>query len=154
MSWGGLFAVALAQRVKVTSLTLIAPGIYQRNALNQAVRLASALLRGEQFEFGFSAEDFTYKQQAFVDNDPLRVKAVSPRFCLQTLWLQQLTRTWLQKPNVPAAIHLAPQDRIINSAITTAQSQNLKQFFYPDSAHSIVLDAPSQLAQNIASWLP
>ncbi len=162
LSWGGMLALytALRRGPLFDSLTLIAPGIHALSdpGLLRKTRIAGSILAGSgaaDVPLDIKVDDFTGIPEftRYIAGDECRIKAVSARFCLETLKMRQfIARNMGRRKLLPAQLLLAEHDRIIDNAATRALlHRHLDQVtVYAGARHSLVFEKPREVAMDIA----
>ncbi|GEM_PF-19581 len=168
LSWGGKLALYAAVRrpLLFDSLTLIVPGLYPRRdiSLPHRARVAASLLLGRGGAYvplPIRDQEFTRRADrlSFVATDPLRVRAVTARFCLENLKMGRFLEEHVVRLRTPAQLLLAGEDRVIDNAATDklfslAGSPHKRVEVCEGAAHSLVFEAPDRVARALASWPP
>ncbi len=137
ISWGGKYAAcyALDRPDRLAGLVLVAPGLSARVDLPLATKLAvgvcAALAPRRAFPIPLNEPElFTDNpaRQAWIRDDPLRLRAASARFLAVSRWMDR--RLAAAPPGSlapPVHLLLARRDRIIDNARTRALLERLAQ---------------------------
>lgn len=159
MSWGGLLAAHAAMDTlhPFASIALLAPALFPTRKLSP-LGYAKALVALTGFRLPAALPlvpaDFTkaLEKQAFVTDDPWRVKEVTGRFLLVTWRLQQLVRHLA--PRVAARlILLAGDDAVIDNRRTArfAEKKGYAVATLAGAAHSLALEDPAWVAAQLVA---
>lgn len=164
LSWGGLYLLYAAKHLTpiVNSVIAVSPGIYLRKpfgpmtAWNSVKNLFS---EGHwRFELMYRPEDFSNNidRIRFIKEDPWRVKKIGPRLIGATALMQGMIRSPFYRSSLKGSLMvpqvvLASGDVMIDSQRTLELCEDLEFGVRTlDGGHSLVLDAPEELAQQIA----
>ncbi len=164
LSWGGLYLLYAAKHLTpvVNSVIAISPGIYLRKPFGLTTAWDSLknlyFERQWRFELLYQPQDFSQidKQRDFIKVDPYRVKKIGPRFIAATALMQAVLKSRPYRSSsstssmVPQVV-LASQDQLIDTQKTLELCEELEFGFRTVAGgHSLVLDAPEELALQIA----
>ncbi len=165
LSWGGLLALyaALRRGFLFDSVTLIAPGIFSRKDIALPSRLAAGwhFLRGRadaaRIPLRIDPEDFTrrFDKREFIENDPLRVREVTVRFCIETLKMRAFVQESVGRRRPPPLQCLcAGHDRLIDNTRTEALlgRYGARVVTLPGQEHSLVYEDPGRVGAEIADF--
>jgi pimeloyl-ACP methyl ester carboxylesterase len=163
LSWGGLYLLYAAKHLSpiVNSVIAISPGIYLRKAFGMTTAWESLknlyFERQWRFELLYQPHDFSQidKQIKYIENDPFRIQKIGPRFIAATALMQGVLKSRLYRSTSPASmvpqVVLASQDQIVDTQKTLELCEELEFGFRTIAGgHSLVLDAPDELALQIA----
>lgn len=168
VSWGGKLAVAFARKhpTCVASLTLVAPGIYPAVDLPVAqkanIALAGAVTPTRLFAIPLNdPELFTdnVERQRFIQNDTLRLTAVTARFLLQSRRLDRNVRISDLRFSFPIKLFLAQNDRIIKNQPTLnlfrSWHARFKQVtWYPNTNHTLEFEPNTErYFRDLLEWI-
>ncbi|MBN2560533.1 MAG: alpha/beta fold hydrolase [Phycisphaerae bacterium] len=169
VSWGGKLAVALAgaEPKKVSSMTLIAPGLFPKVDLTtgEKFRVALAMLRDTDRMFDIplnAARLFTANPRRieFVENDGLKLTQVTASFLVASRRLDRLVSRFGESAwRGPVHLLLAGRDKIIDNERTRhwlrdLPSEDRKVTEYPDADHTIEFEAdPSRFLEDLVGWI-
>jgi acylglycerol lipase len=130
VSWGGKLALALYRQepARIRGLSLVAPGLFPRVDLpmGQKVRVGLSLLAAPRTRFEIPLNEpelftATPRWQAFLHNDPLRLRQVTASFLWASRLLDRYVRGLVRRrPGRSVHVFLASEDRIIDNALTKA----------------------------------
>ncbi len=161
LSWGGLLAAyaGLRRGFLFDSITLIAPGICARTrpSVWQSMAVAARLAAGQptaRIRLPIRARQFTRRADRldYIRQDPLRVQAVSARFCLETVKMRRFVADTMDRRQLPPArALLAADDTIVDNARTRAllARGNVSTRTYAGRVHSLVFEDPERVAEDI-----
>lgn len=157
--WGANCAVhyALADSGGLASLCLLAPSLFPAAALRRPLSSGSSALATEAPPT--PVELFTRGPQyrEFILPDPLRLRAVSPRFNGILQQMSQMLAAKCLKLTQPMLLLLAQQDAMVDNAATEKLFARLKvspkQLHTLPAAHGIQFDAPQRVTELLAGWI-
>lgn len=128
VSWGGKLALALYRHApeRVRGLSLVAPGLFPRVDLPLAekVRVGWSFIAARRALFDIPLNEpelftATPHWQAFLRDDPLRLRQVTAAFLVASRRLDRYVRgVGRDRRGVPLRVFLAGEDRIIDNAAT------------------------------------
>ncbi len=169
VSWGGKLALALMRYLptRITSLTLVAPGLFPRVDLPLAqkirVGLSSIMARRALFPIPLDeASLFTGNpaRRQFIENDSLRLRRVTASFLLASWRLDRCARAAARRRrDCPLRVFLAGQDRIIDSERTKAFVRRLRWAAreiteYQHAHHTLEFEPdPEPYLADLVDWL-
>lgn len=162
LSWGGLFALytSLRRSIYFDSLTLIAPGIFQKSPLPllDKLQVASGILLNnpqKMVSIPINTEHFTKRadKTAFIKDDKYRTKEVSASFCFETLKMRKFCQEFTAKRQlIPTTLLLAQNDEIIDNQQTGqlfCNKDEVRMIQIPDTEHSLIFEATAKVAEEI-----
>lgn len=158
--WGGTAAICTAeiQPERFRSLILLAPSVFpvqDIGAQELALGTSSAptetpLVPIDRFTQGSQYTDY-------IVPDPLRTRAVSPRFNQIMADMQSMLGPRWLKLTIPTLVVLTDRDRLSDNdkherAFQALRSKG-KQLVFVPGEHGLQFDAPTESADAIAAWL-
>ncbi len=168
VSWGGKLAMALSKTIphKLTSITLIAPGMFPRVdvSLSDKIAIASAIISNPAKQFPIplnQPELFTDnpERQNFIRNDKLKLTKVSARFLYNSRKLDGFILKSPQRLKCPSKLFLAGRDKIIDNCKTLKFYRKLKSSvlkevtFYSQASHTIEFEADNRrFLADLKDW--
>jgi len=166
LSWGGKLALSygLSYPQDIDGLVLITPGLRANVDVSFASKLKIALLSplnpGARVPVPIQPEMFTTTPLYldYIRQDPLRLTTATVRFFWQSHRLDRYVDRNIARNRLPLQLFLADGDTIIdNQAVLTllqqGKSAGLDVLRYGDQTHSIQLDAPQRLVDDMTEWL-
>jgi acylglycerol lipase len=166
LSWGGKLALSygLSFPQDVDGLVLITPGL--RAAVDVSpwnkmkIALLSVLDPTARVSVPIQPEMFTTTPLylEYIRRDPLRLKSATVRFFWQSRALDRYVERNIVGNRLPVPLFLAGEDRIIDNqgvldVLRRGAAPELALVTYPEQTHSVQLDAPRRLAQDVATWV-
>ena len=162
MSWGGKLALYLALRRPCffESLTLMAPGLFPARGMGilRSAKAAIGMLgRGTAtVSLPIHDDDFTAREDmtAFIRADPLRVRAVTASFCVESLKMGAFIEEHIHQLRMPALLLLAGADTVIRNEPTQALFNSAGSHWkrvetLPQARHTLVFEAPDAVASSM-----
>jgi acylglycerol lipase len=166
MSWGGKLALGygLTHPEDIRGLVLITPGIRALVDVSLFTKLRILVFSQTQplepIAIPIQPEMFTAipRHLEFIHSDPLRLKYATARFFLESHRFDGYIDDLMASLRLPVQLFLAGRDRLIdNDGVQRVLKQGaqgeLKIVIYEDQTHSIQLDAPERMVQDIVEWL-
>ena len=166
LSWGGKLALSygLAHPQDVDGLVLVTPGLRAKVDVSFPNKLKIALLSplnpGARVPVPIQPEMFTTTPLylEYIRDDPLRLTSATVRFFWQSHRLDRYVDRNIAGNQLPVLLFLAGQDTIIdNNGVLEVLLQNrapgLDVLWYEDQTHSIQLDAPQRLVDDMTNWI-
>ena len=166
LSWGGKLATAyaLSHPEDIDGLVLITPGLRAKVDVTLPQKLKIALLSplnpGARVGVPIQPTMFTSTPQYldYIRNDPLRLNSATVRFFWQSRRLDSFIEGAIETERLPVQLFLAGKDTIIdNEGVTAllrrARNAEMDVVEYADQTHSIQMDAPQRLVDDISRWL-
>ena len=166
LSWGGKLALSygLTYPQDVDGLVLITPGLRARVDVSLANKLKIALLSplnpAARVPTPIEPEMFTTTPVYldYIRRDPLRLHSATVRFFWQSRRLDKYVDRHIAGNRLPVQLFLAGQDRIIDNdgvleVLQQGRAPGLDVLRYEDQTHSIQLDAPQRLVDDMMHWL-
>jgi acylglycerol lipase len=166
LSWGGKLALSyvLSHPEDVDGLVLITPGLRAAVDVSFFDKLKIALLSPLQptarVRVPIRPDMFTTTPEylAYIQQDPLRLTSATVRFFWQSHRLDRYIDRNIGSNRVPVQLFLAGQDKIIDNEavlelLLQGRSPGLDVLGYEDQTHSIQLDAPQRLVDDVTDWI-
>ena len=166
LSWGGKLAMAygLAYPEDIDGLVLITPGLRAEvdvSFLNKLkIVLLSPIYPTARVPTPIQPEMFTTTPVYldYIRQDPLRLTSATVRFFWQTHRLGKYIERHIGGNRHPIQLFLAGRDTIIDNEgvlqlLKRAYGPGLDVLTYEDQTHSIQLDAPKRLVDDMTDWL-
>jgi acylglycerol lipase len=166
MSWGGKLALGygLSYPEDVRGLVLITPGIRALVDVSLFTKLKILVFSQTQplepIAIPIEPEMFTTipHNLEFIHRDPLRLKYATARFLIESRRLDGYIDDLMPRLRLPVKLFLAGGDRLIDNqgvrlVLERSAHGELKTVIYEDQTHSIQLDAPERMVQDIVEWL-
>lgn len=166
LSWGGKYVMAYDATYPdaVDGMILVTPGMKPSVDLSMiektAVMIDSIFSRTRQHRIPIEAEMFTTTPEhlQYIKNDPLKLHTASAAFLMQSRSMDKLVKKMDDGKHPPMLVILAGKDQIIDNEatrklVTRDPSRHVTVVEYPDQTHSIQLDAPVRLADEIVGWI-
>jgi alpha-beta hydrolase superfamily lysophospholipase len=166
LSWGGKLALSygLAHPQDVDGLVLITPGLRAKVDVSFPNKLKIALLSplnpGARVPVPIQPEMFTTTPLYldYIRGDPLRLTSATVRFFWQSHRLDKYVDNNIAGNRLPAQLFLAGKDTIIDNdgvleVLRQGQVPGLDVLWYEDQTHSIQLDAPQRLVEDMSDWI-
>lgn len=166
LSWGGKLALSygLAYPADIDGLVLITPGLRAETDVSLLNKLKITLLSplnptarvSTPIEPGMFTTTPVYLD--YIRQDPLRLNSATVRFFWQTHRLDRYIDRNIADNRHPVQLFLADGDRIIDNdgvlkVLERGQAPGLNVLMYEDQTHSIQLDAPQRLVEDMTDWL-
>jgi len=166
LSWGGKLALSygLTHPQDVDGLVLITPGLRAEVDVSFANKLKIALLSplnpGARVPVPIQPEMFTTTPLYldYIRDDPLRLTSATVRFFWQSHRLDKYVDRNIAGNRLPVQLFLAGKDTIIDNdgvleLLLQGQAPGLDVLSYEDQTHSIQLDAPQRLVDDMTDWI-
>jgi len=166
LSWGGKLALAygLSHPEAVDGLILITPGLRAEvdvSLLNKLkIALLSPLNPTARVPTPIQPEMFstTPVYLDYIRNDPLRLNSATVRFFWQSHRLDKYIDRNIAGNRLPVQLFLAGNDTIIDNdgvlkVLQQGRELGLDVLWYEDQTHSIQLDAPQRLVDDMTDWI-
>jgi pimeloyl-ACP methyl ester carboxylesterase len=169
MSWGGLLAAHIARNEPSlwSSVTLIAPAIFTTKMPTPKHLVQSCFRPWLKVDLPIILQDFSLSPeiQVEIERDPYRVTVVSMATLIHTAKLQASMRggwtdRWRSKATpasklVPIQVLLSDRDSLIDSkrTATWARRLDIEVAWAYNSAHSLVLDCPKWVANQLTAFI-
>ena len=166
LSWGGKLALSygLAHPQDVDGLVLITPGLRAKVDVSFTNKLKIALLSplnpGARVPVPIQPEMFTTTPLYldYIRGDPLRLTSATVRFFWQSHRLDKYVDSNIAGNRLPVQLFLAGKDTIIDNdgvleVLRQGQVPGLDVLWYEDQTHSIQLDAPQRLVEDMSDWI-
>ena len=166
LSWGGKLALSygLAHPQDVDGLVLITPGLRAKVDVSFPNKLKIALLSplnpGARVPVPIQPEMFTTTPLYldYIRGDPLRLTSATVRFFWQSHRLDKYVDSNIAGNRLPVQLFLAGKDTIIDNdgvleVLRQGQVPGLDVLWYEDQTHSIQLDAPQRLVEDMSDWI-
>ena len=166
LSWGGKYVMAYDATYPdaVDGMILVTPGMkpcVDLSAIEKvAVMIDSIFSRTRQHRIPIEPEMFTATPEhlQYIKNDPLKLHTASAAFLMQSRSMDKLVKKMDDTKRPPMLVILAGKDRIIDNdatrkLVTRDPARLVTVVEYPDQTHSIQLDAPERLADEIVGWI-
>ncbi|MGH7795177.1 MAG: alpha/beta fold hydrolase [Candidatus Binatia bacterium] len=166
VSWGGKLALGygLTYPEDVRGLVLITPGLRALVDVSLLTKLRilifSWLQPTEPIAIPITSEMFTTTPQYldYINQDPLRLKYATAKFLTESRRLDGYIDDLITDLRLPVQLFLAGGDRLIDNegvrrVLQQPAENKLEILMYEDQTHSIQLDAPERLVQDIIGWL-
>jgi alpha-beta hydrolase superfamily lysophospholipase len=162
--WGAVLAINVAAEIDLASLILLAPGLYSTAPLVSRMKEQESIATSSRedqpcLQSPITEEMFTRGPmlENFVNKDPDRLAAFTPRFHQIMAKLGMGAQLKLPKLKAPILMVLATRDEATDNPQTerhiarlTAGRAKVERI---EAAHGIQLDAPEALAGVIRSWI-
>ncbi len=166
LSWGGKLALAygLSHPNAIDGLVLITPGLRAKVDVSLLTKVKIALLSPvnptARVPVPIRPEMFT-TTPVFLDyirSDPLRLTSATVRFLWQSRRLDGYIDHNIAANRIPVQLFLAGNDTIVDNegvlqVLEKGRGPGLDVLLYADQTHSIQLDAPRRLVNDMADWL-
>lgn len=168
ISWGAKWATAFCLKYPnlISGLVLITPGLVPKVDYTPLEKLSiavSALLSPNRL-FGVPIPDASYftddpASARFIDEDPLRLRQVTARFCAVSFKLDMFIKRNYRTLGMPAALFLAGKDRIIDNEgvkklFDGFASKKRHVLYYKDACHTLEFDSvKARFIQDLCDWL-
>ncbi|MGD2074979.1 MAG: alpha/beta fold hydrolase [Gammaproteobacteria bacterium] len=166
LSWGGKLALsyALDHSEEIDGLVLITPGLRAQVDVSLLSKLKIALLSPlsptARVPVPIRPEMFTTTPLYldYIRDDPLRLTSATVRFFWQSRRLDKYIDHNIASNRLPVQLFLAGQDRIIDNdgvleLLSAGRTPEMEVLNYPDQTHSIQLDAPQRLVEDMTQWI-
>ena len=166
LSWGGKLALAygLSHPEAVDGLVLITPGLRAQVDVSGLDKMKIALLSPlnpmARVATPIQPEMFTTTPVYldYIRNDPLRLSSATVRFFWQSHRLDTYVDRNIPNNRLPVQLFLAGSDTIIDNTgvlqvLEQGQAPGLDVLWYADQTHSIQLDAPQRLVNEMSDWI-
>jgi alpha-beta hydrolase superfamily lysophospholipase len=166
LSWGGKLALAygLSHPKAVDGLVLITPGLSAEvdvSVLNKLkIGLLSPLNPTARVPTPIQPEMFTTTPVYldYIRNDPLRLSSATVRFFWQSHRLDKYVDRNIAGNQLPVQLFLAGNDIIVDNdgvlqVLQQGREPGLDVLWYGDQTHSIQLDAPQRLVNDMTDWI-
>ena len=166
LSWGGKLALAygLSQPDAVAGLVLITPGLRAEVDVSRRNKLKIAALSPTfpkaRVPTPIQPEMFTTTPVYldYIRNDPLRLTSATVRFFWQSHRLDGFIDRNIGGNRLPVQLFLAGNDTIIDNdgvleVLEQGRESGLDVLWYDDQTHSIQLDAPQRMVNDITDWI-
>lgn len=166
LSWGGKLALAygLSHPQAVDGLVLITPGLRAKvdvTMLNKLkIGLLSPLNPTARVPTPIQPEMFTTTPVYldYIRNDPLRLNSATVRFFWQSHRLDKYVDRNIAGNRLPVQLFLAGKDTIIDNdgvlrVLQQGREADLDVLWYKGQTHSIQLDAPQRLVNDMTDWI-
>jgi alpha-beta hydrolase superfamily lysophospholipase len=166
LSWGGKLALSygLNRPETIDGLVLITPGLRAEvdvSVLNKLkILLLSPLYPTARVATPIEPAMFTTTPPYldYIRNDPLRLTSATVRFFWQSHRLDKYIDGHIAGNRLPIQLFLAGQDTIIKNdevlkVLQYADDVPLEVLSYEDQTHSIQLDAPQRLINDMSDWI-
>ncbi len=166
LSWGGKLALAygLSHPDAVDGLVLITPGLRAEVDVSRRNKLKIAALSPTfpkaRVPTPIQPEMFTTTPVYldYIRNDPLRLSSATVRFFWQSHRLDGFVDHRINGNRLPVQLFLAGNDTIIDNdgvlkVLEQGRESGLDVLWYDDQTHSIQLDAPRRMVDDITDWL-
>lgn len=166
LSWGGKLALAygLSHPDAVDGLVLITPGLRAEVDVSRRNKLKIAALSPTfpkaRVPTPIQPEMFTTTPVYldYIRNDPLRLSSATVRFFWQSHRLDGFIDRHIAGNRLPIQLFLAGNDTIIDNegvlkVLDQGRASGLDVLWYPDQTHSIQLDAPQRMVNDISDWI-
>jgi alpha-beta hydrolase superfamily lysophospholipase len=166
LSWGGKLALAygLSHPEAVDGVVLITPGLRAEvdvSVLNKLkIGLLSPLKPTARVPTPIRPEMFTTTPVylEYIRNDPLRLRSATVRFFWQSRRLDKTVDRNIAGNRLPVQLFLAGNDTIIDNdgvlqVLEQGREPGLDVLWYADQTHSIQMDAPQRLVNDMADWI-
>ncbi|MDD5085405.1 MAG: alpha/beta fold hydrolase [Candidatus Omnitrophica bacterium] len=168
ISWGAKWATTFCLKYPslISGLALITPGLVPKvdyTPLGKLSVAVSALLSPNRL-FGVPIPDASYFTDnpegiRFIDEDPLRLRQVTARFCMQSFRLDTFIKRNYRVLSMPTALFLAGKDRIIDNdgvrrLFDGFSSEKKHVSYYKDACHTLEFDSVRvRFVQDLCDWL-
>jgi alpha-beta hydrolase superfamily lysophospholipase len=166
LSWGGKLALSygLSYPEDIDGLVLITPGLRARVDVSFSNKLKIALLSPldptARVPVPIRPQMFTTTPMYldYIREDPLRLTSATVRFFWQSHRLDRYIDRNVAHNRLPVQLFLAGQDRIIDNdgvmeLLVASRAPEMEILNYPDQTHSIQLDAPQRLVEDMTQWI-
>ncbi len=166
LSWGGKLALAygLSHPEAIDGLVLITPGLRAKVDVSLLTKLKIGLLSPlnptARAPLPIRPEMFTTTPVYldYIRNDPLRLRSATVRFLWQSHRLDRYVDHNIAANRIPVQLFLASNDTIIDNdgvlqVLQQGRQPGLDVLWYEDQTHSIQLDAPQRLVDDMAEWI-
>ncbi len=166
LSWGGKLALGygLTHPQDLDGLVLITPGLRAKVDVSFPNKLKIALLSplnpGARVPVPIQPEMFTTTPLYldYIRDDPLRLTSATVRFFWQSHRLDAYVDRNIADNRLPVQLFLAAEDTIIDNdgvleLLRQGQEPGLDVLRYEDQTHSIQLDAPQRLVDDMTDWI-
>jgi len=166
LSWGGKLALSygLTHPEDLDGLVLITPGLRAEVGVSFANKLKIALLSslnpGARVPTPIQPEMFTTTPVylAYIRDYPLRLTSATVRFFWQSHRLDKYVDSNIAANRLPVQLFLAGKDTIIDNdgvleVLRHGGAPGLDVLRYEDQTHSIQLDAPQRLVNDMTDWI-
>ena len=166
LSWGGKLALSygLAHPQDVDGLVLITPGLRAKVDVSFPNKLKIALLSplnpGARVPVPIQPAMFTTTPLYldYIRDDPLRLTSATVRFFWHSHRLDKYVDRDIADNRLPVQLFLAGKDTIIDNdgvleVLRQGQRPGLDVLRYEDQTHSIQLDAPRRLVEDMTDWI-
>lgn len=163
--WGAVLAINFAAEHEslLTSLVLLAPGLYPTEAIKMNMRSQEQIRKSSPpntlcLESPISETMFTNGPflENFIANDTERTKYFTPRFYNVMVKMGMSASVRLRQIHLPILLVLADADQATDNVQTMRALEYIKRPFKlvtVCSAHGIQFDAPEDLSRILASWI-
>lgn len=166
LSWGGKLALSygLTHPEDIDGLVLITPGLRAHvdvSFLNKLkIALLSPLNPSARVPVPIQPEMFTTTPVYlnYIRQDPLRLTSATVRFFWQSHRLDRSIDRNIASNRLPVQLFLAGKDTIVDNegaleVLQQGQAPGLDVVRYVDQTHSIQLDAPQRLVDDMMDWI-
>lgn len=166
LSWGGKLALAygLTHPEDSDGLILITPGLRATVDVSLWAKLKIALLSPvhptARVAVPIEPEMFTTTPVYldYIRNDPLRLTSATVRFYWNSHRLDKFIDREIAGNRLPVQLFLAGGDTIIDNegvlqVLQQGKEPRLDVIWYEDQTHSIQLDAPERLVDDMTAWM-
>lgn len=163
--WGTVLAINVLAKTSVDGLVMVAPGLFPSAAVQDAAKRAEEAAAGRPEDEAcvttpIAETMFTSGPhlEGFIMKDPLRLRAITPRFRALMTKLAIGATARLRRIDVPVLVLLAIGDLATdNDAVRAALArlpEGLVTIREIESAHGMQFDAPGAVASAILDQLP
>lgn len=162
--WGSVLAINLLGKVEVDGLVMVAPGLFPSVAVQEAAAAASEAAAGRAEDepcVGTPIAETMFTRgphlEGFILKDPLRLKAITPRFRGLMTKLAIGATARLRRISVPTLVLLAKGDPATDNDAVKAALEKLpdgvatvREFV---SDHGMQFDAPDEVTAAVLEFV-